>query len=102
MSVDEEVEIEAADDCKSAPDFIGAMPHLPLTQPPTSLVNPPDDDCCPSDCVAGMLAIPLSAATLELTLRGGSESSADGVFEELELNDLRELKAVYSVTVANG
>ena len=101
-SVDEDVETEAAEDRRSALDFIGAMPHLPLTQPPTSPVNPPADDRCPSCCEGGSLAMSVSAATLELTLRGGRESSADGEFAELELKDLIGLEAVYSVTVASA
>lgn len=39
---------------------------------------------------------------LEVTLRGGRESSADGELAELELKDLIGLEAVYSVTVASA
>lgn len=47
-SVDDDVDTEAAEDLRSALDFTGAMPHLPLTQPPTSPVNPPDENGWPS------------------------------------------------------
>jgi hypothetical protein len=102
VSFDEDVDTEAAEDLKSAFDLMGAIPHRPFIHPPTSRVSPPGDGFCSSCCTVGRLAIPVRAATLELTLLAGSESSADGVVEELELNDLVELKAVYSVTVASG
>jgi hypothetical protein len=47
-SPDDVVDIEAAEDRRSVVDFTGATPHLPLTQPPTSRVNPPGGDDCSS------------------------------------------------------
>ena len=35
VSIDEDVETDAAEDRKSAVDLVGAMPHLLRTQPPT-------------------------------------------------------------------